>query len=448
MASVKQNILNGLRWFKKNLNKELYGDFDKSVADLPTNDKSSITGAINEIHNDLDDSFEYGLYKDNVIVKKNAKAHNIYPIDDGSFHYIGNDENRWNSVYVRSNVSVVGSENPNMIVGHNPFIAGEAGSAVVANGIASRVLSGATIDPYFRLYRELDASHNTAQFDITVNDSGSVKFITGSHGEGRFIFGRSDASGVTIQPSVDNNSNLGNSEKRFYTGWFGRHIKIGGSTTQGTNTGDLTNGTSIDSTYGIITRKVDGSNSRVAIFNGTNDTKRFILECKSNGETIVNMTDGSYAYPSVTNNHYWGGPNYRWKTIYAVNALSTSSDKKLKDHIEYLEDDEHLYDFFIGLKPVMYTLKDGDNNRRHMGLYAQDVAEVAKDTIGDLSVYEAAGTKNQDTAAGDYYSENIPEENLNWSLKYEELIAPTIAILQKSLKRIEILEQEIEELKK
>ena len=164
---------------------------------------------------------------------------------------------------------------------------------------------------------------------------------------------------------------------------------------------------------------------------------------------------GSFDAPiirgEVNNEAYLGSSNYRWNYIYLANAANVSSDKKIKDHIEYLADDENLEDFFYGLKPVMYKLKDSYGRRNHMGLYAQDVSDTANETIGDLAAFEAAVIDYDENGEKIelYYNpeDDIDDTNLSWGLKYEEFIAPTIAIVQKQHDRIVALEDENRELK-
>lgn len=92
-------------------------------------------------------------------------------------------------------------------------------------------------------------------------------------------------------------------------------------------------------------------------------------------------------------------------------TLTQSSDRRLKEHIGYL--DEDAVEFIDSLKPAHY-LKDGLN---HTGFYAQDVAEADK------------------------WHCMTGEMNGFMTLGYTELIAPLVAYVQKLEKRIEELEK-------
>lgn len=93
-------------------------------------------------------------------------------------------------------------------------------------------------------------------------------------------------------------------------------------------------------------------------------------------------------------------------------TYTQSSDRRLKEHISYLDDDA--VDFIRKLKPA-YFKKDDQN---HVGFYAQDVEEADK---WDCMVGEMNGYK---------------------TLGYTELIAPLVAYCQHLEKRIEALERE------
>ena len=81
-----------------------------------------------------------------------------------------------------------------------------------------------------------------------------------------------------------------------------------------------------------------------------------------------------------------------------------------------------------------------------MGFGAQDVAKSCKDlNMGDMSIYTAIGFDDDGNEL--YYKEDIPEEKLEWGIKYNELIAPIVKTLQYQQNIIEELQKEINELK-
>jgi hypothetical protein len=93
-------------------------------------------------------------------------------------------------------------------------------------------------------------------------------------------------------------------------------------------------------------------------------------------------------------------------------TLTQSSDRRLKDHRSYL--DEDAVEFINNLKPAHY-FKDGQS---HVGFYAQDVKEADK------------------------WNCMTGEMNGFMTLGYTEIIAPLVAYVQKLEKRIAELEKE------
>ena len=94
-----------------------------------------------------------------------------------------------------------------------------------------------------------------------------------------------------------------------------------------------------------------------------------------------------------------GGTDYDWRNIYSVNALSVSSDRRLKEDIQ----PTNLGLSFVNdLTPVSYKWKkkhDDIMDQRHYGLIAQDVVEVLKDhgiaSLEDFGGILHSGKKEQ-----------------------------------------------------
>lgn len=139
---------------------------------------------------------------------------------------------------------------------------------------------------------------------------------------------------------------------------------------------------------------------------------------------------------------YLGTTGYRWNTGFFTNTI-TQSDLKDKENIEEIPNAK---EFVMALKPIRYTLKDGDGKRTHMGFGAQDVAKTASQfQMGDLALYQASVM--EDDGSESYYREGVPDEKLAWGLNYHEFLAPIVATIQEQQKEIELLKQEIQNLK-
>ena len=132
-------------------------------------------------------------------------------------------------------------------------------------------------------------------------------------------------------------------------------------------------------------------------------------------------------------------------SFYVNSTLVSSSDKKIKNHISYLADDKKIEDFIMSLKPAAYVLKDGQSGRKHLGFYAQDVRDGAKKTIGDAAIYLASTLDMDDF---ENYSDDIPDEEISWGLRYDEFIAPMVALIQKQNREIKDLQKRIAYLEK
>lgn len=133
------------------------------------------------------------------------------------------------------------------------------------------------------------------------------------------------------------------------------------------------------------------------------------------GQLNVEDTQGLYLFiigNGTADNARSNALTVAWNGNTAIaGTLTQGSDRRLKDHISYL--DEDAIEFVRQLKPAHY-IKDGAD---HVGFYAQDVESV--DTwncmIGEMNGYKTLG--------------------------YTELIAPLVAYCQHLEKRIEELEE-------
>ena len=135
--------------------------------------------------------------------------------------------------------------------------------------------------------------------------------------------------------------------------------------------------------------------------------------------------------PSSTNYISLGTSNKQYKNVYGqnlyVNGSAVSSDRKLKEEIEPLNE-KHV-EFFKNLKPVSYKFKDGTSGRRHTGFIAQEVEEAI----------EEAGMTDQDMAA-------VVKDESQYYLRYEEIIAVQTKVIQDLMARVEKLEAKVNRL--
>lgn len=137
-----------------------------------------------------------------------------------------------------------------------------------------------------------------------------------------------------------------------------------------------------------------------------------------------------------------GTSNCRWSTVYSTSGSVSTSDMKQKDVID--DYDFKARDFIMGLKPIAYRLnaKGASGKRIHMGFGAQPVYNLINNLeLGDLSLVEAWKIREDSDIEEPYYGEKMDDKYLRWGMKYEELLAPLVALVQEQQIKIEKLEK-------
>lgn len=131
--------------------------------------------------------------------------------------------------------------------------------------------------------------------------------------------------------------------------------------------------------------------------------------------------------PSTDNTYTLGSGAKRWNDIYTNNAGNIgTSDIALKNTISDI--DEKYSDLFDRLRPVTYKFNDGNSNRLHTGLIANEV-KAALDELG---------ISTKDFAA---YCSWIKEDGKEgYGLRYGEFISLCISEIQKLKIRIKDLD--------
>ena len=157
-----------------------------------------------------------------------------------------------------------------------------------------------------------------------------------------------------------------------------------------------------ESSYALNFNTYDGSNVSTALNLYGNNTAQF----------------HGNPYPSGNNTINLGASGARWSVIYTSNSVNVS-DKTTK---KYITDCDLGVDFINSLKPKSYKmkgLKEGhdDYDRKHFGLIAQDLID----------------TELNDSVFGDKDGE--------YSLAYNDLIAPMIKSIQELSAKVKELEK-------
>lgn len=158
---------------------------------------------------------------------------------------------------------------------------------------------------------------------------------------------------------------------------------------------------------------------------------------------FIRHSDGSNSFrPGSDGGAYLGTSNCRWSTVYSTSGSVSTSDMKQKDVID--DYDFKARDFIMGLKPIAYRLnaKGANGKRIHMGFGAQPVYKLINNLeLGDLSLVEAWKIREDSDIEEPYYGEKMDDKYLRWGMKYEELLAPLVALVQEQQIKIEKLEK-------
>ncbi len=146
--------------------------------------------------------------------------------------------------------------------------------------------------------------------------------------------------------------------------------------------------------------------------------------------------------------------NNKWRNIYATNGTIQTSDRTRKTDITNLET-QKVQAFINGLNPVSYKMIDGTSGRTHYGFIAQDIEELMNTLNMDSKDF--AGFIKSPKKVIKYEDENgnklkkpveeIIEGEYDYSLRYDEFIAPLIKVVQEQQKAIENQQQQITQLK-
>lgn len=150
---------------------------------------------------------------------------------------------------------------------------------------------------------------------------------------------------------------------------------------------------------------------------------------------------------------YLGISAARWRTLYCVNAVNASSDRNLKKNIEEL--DERYEKLFMDLIPVRYMFKAEGSDRYHTGFIAQDVEDsMQKYNISDIEFAAFCKDRKTESVIDENGNEVLKDKALKdgedpyeYSLRYGEFVSLNTHMIQKCLKEIKALKEEIAQLK-
>ena len=159
-----------------------------------------------------------------------------------------------------------------------------------------------------------------------------------------------------------------------------------------------------------------------------------------------------------------GTSNNRWNNLYISSSAISTSDKNKKHNINIINSN-NAKKIINGLLPKTYKFDDGTSGRTHYGLIAQDVEqlliELGIDTKDFAAFIKSPKINEYEVDKVDENGDIILDGNGNsqkeikyeviegeydYSLRYEEFIAPLIKVVQEHEKEIEELKNKNTEL--
>lgn len=151
---------------------------------------------------------------------------------------------------------------------------------------------------------------------------------------------------------------------------------------------------------------------------GTNNaTGGTTICCGSSANVVLNgaNTKVPNVLPKTNNTCYCGNSSYRWKGIYSSSAVDVSSDERLKENIESLDEDAAVKLIEgIDVKSFNYI---GDD-KPQVGVIAQDISKISPELA------QALVTQGEDG----YYG-----------VKTSDLVFPLVATVQRLIRKVEEL---------
>lgn len=166
----------------------------------------------------------------------------------------------------------------------------------------------------------------------------------------------------------------------------------------------------------------------------------FYTNCQSIGSRVGIVLDTSLNFRPMSNGvGNLGTSSYRWKNIYSVHAVSVASDARIKEKVQEIYKAKEL---IMAIKPVQYLMKGRDSDRYHYGFISQQFKQaMEKVGIDDCGAWTVDVTNEGLKNGHNIY--NATEDEKIYGLRYEELIAPMVQVLQDLNARLTKIEQQL-----
>ena len=199
---------------------------------------------------------------------------------------------------------------------------------------------------------------------------------------------------------------------------------------------------------------------RVGCYGTGDDTGVLELSTEDNGDEV-------HVHRQYRHNSGEGERQGKWKYVYhqaiilnsqgntvltgscTASSHITASDRKKKENIEAIKE-EAAKELILGLQPVMYDLKADEKKHHRMGFVAQDVYELMqRQGYSNSALYQAdmlpkdMNDLRNETILDDAEIEKHDDSELDWTIDYQQLIAPLVALAKEQERRISELEKKL-----
>lgn len=191
--------------------------------------------------------------------------------------------------------------------------------------------------------------------------------------------------------------------------------------------------------------KANTANSATSALNSSYATAG--IKSSSGKLVLLGQSDTWGLYPDTDNDLSLGFGFKRWKQVFAGSGTISTSDARLKKDIAAVDAAAALA-LLSAVQPVTYKLIDGESGRTHWGMVSQQVEEAMTaagltdmDFAGFIRSpkYESYETGETDERGNPVTAQRCVENEYIYGLRYEEFIAPLIAVVQAQKAQIETL---------
>lgn len=152
--------------------------------------------------------------------------------------------------------------------------------------------------------------------------------------------------------------------------------------------------------------------------------------------------DGSYYMfrPRKTGTVKCGSAGFKWYSVYTLNGLNYESDKRSKNNINDISTRE-AESIIYNINPVSFRYNEDTENRKRYGIIAQDLRDVLINNNIELFSGLVITSKAEGSDEYGVYETDLslPENNVRYSVNYEQFIAPLIKVVQNQKKEIDEL---------